>query len=161
MLCVRVCIVRVSDGLVWLVSHVFHYWWKKDAVCLALSLVFLITADREMVPILFGASPYHQLGWAEPYCKNAFVRLRLQMLYFSIPFSDKTIDPIAVSANPTIDHSPPHRSRRHEQSLPPIMKNVRYKPNNPTETRTIQARTQIVAQHSELGISDLHLNTAT
>ena len=34
------------------------------------------------------------------------------------------------------------------------MKNVRPKHNNPTETRTIIARTQIAAQHSELGISD-------
>ena len=40
------------------------------------------------------------------------------------------------------------------------MKNVRYQPNNPTETRTISARTQIAKQHSELGISDLHRNIA-
>ena len=36
------------------------------------------------------------------------------------------------------------------------MKNERYSPNNPTETRTIPARTQIAAQNSELAISDLH-----
>ena len=65
-------------------------------------------------------------------------------------------DPIAVSANPTKEHSKTPRSRRHEQPLPPIMKNVRYQPNNPTETRTIQSRTQIAAQNSELGISDLY-----
>ena len=70
-------------------------------------------------------------------------------------------DTIAVSANPTKDHCKTPRSRRHKRPLPPIMKNVRYKPNNPTETRTIQSRTQIAAQHSELGISDLHRNTAT
>ena len=34
------------------------------------------------------------------------------------------------------------RSRRHKRSIPPIMKNVRYTPNTPTETRTIPARTQ-------------------
>ena len=34
-LCVRFCIVRVSVGLVWLISLVFHYWWKKDAVCVS------------------------------------------------------------------------------------------------------------------------------
>ena len=28
-LCVRPGIVRVSDGLVWLVSLVFHYWVEK------------------------------------------------------------------------------------------------------------------------------------
>ena len=60
---------------------------------------------------------------------------------------------------PTIDHNKTYRSRRHEQSFPPIMKNERYPPNNPTETRAIQARTQKAAQHSELGISDLHRNT--
>ena len=45
-------------------------------------------------------------------------------------------------------------SRRNEQSIPPIMKNERHKLGNPTETRTIQSRTQIAAQYSELGISD-------
>ena len=110
MLCVRLCIARVSDGLVWLVSLVFHYWVKKDAVCLAMTHVFWITADREMVTILFGASPFHQIGWAEPYCKNAFVRFELLMIRFSIPFSAKTIDPTAVSANPTKSHSETPRS---------------------------------------------------
>ena len=45
--------------------------------------------------------------------------------------------------------------------LPPIMKNERYKPNNPTETRAIPARTQIAEQNSELAMIDLHRNTAT
>ena len=35
---------------------------KKDAVCVALTHVFWITADREMVPISFGASPFYQIG---------------------------------------------------------------------------------------------------
>ena len=34
------------------------------------------------------------------------------------------------------------------------MKNERYKPNNPTETRTIQSRTQIAKLHSHLGSND-------
>ena len=34
------------------------------------------------------------------------------------------------------------------------MKNERYQPNNPTETRTIQSRTQIVKPYSELGSND-------
>ena len=42
---------------------------KKDDVCLAFTHVFWITADREMVPISPVASPFHQIGWAEPYCK--------------------------------------------------------------------------------------------
>ena len=46
------------------------------------------------------------------------------------------------------------RSRRNVQSIPPIMKNERSKPNNPTETRAIPARTQIAKPNSELGIND-------
>ena len=89
MLCVRPGIVRVSDGLVWLVSLVFHYWGGKDAVCVALTHVFWITAGREMVPISLDASPFHQIGWAELYWKNAFVRLRILMLRYSIMLSAK------------------------------------------------------------------------
>ena len=48
----------------------FIIGWKKDAVCLALTHVFWITANREMVTISSGASPFHQIGWAEPYCKR-------------------------------------------------------------------------------------------
>ncbi|MCI6636050.1 MAG: hypothetical protein MSH31_08325, partial [Clostridiales bacterium] len=48
---------------------------------------------------------------------------------YPIPLSAKTIDPIAVSGNPTNIHSQTPRSRRHEQSIPPPMKNVRLKPN--------------------------------
>ena len=59
-----------------------------------------------------------------------------------------------LRGNPTIDHSKPSRSRRNEQPIPPPMKNERHKPDNPTETRTIQSRTQTAKQHSELGNSD-------
>ena len=76
---------------------------KKDAVCLALSHVFWITADRDYCANFVGASPFHQIGWAEEYCKNAFVRFRLLMIWYSITVSAKTIDPTAVSANPTKD----------------------------------------------------------
>ena len=48
----------------------FIIGWKKDAVCVAFLLVFWITADREMVTISFCASPFHQIGWAEPYWKK-------------------------------------------------------------------------------------------
>ena len=123
----------------------FIIGWKKDAVCLALTHVFLITADREMVPISSGASPFHQIGWAEPYCKKAFVRPRLLMIWFSIPLSAKTIDPTAVSANPTKNHSKTNNSRRHEQSIPPIMKNVR-----PNAERNLLKRVRYRAEHSQL-----------
>ena len=36
------------------------------------------------------------------------------------------------------------------------MKNVRYKPNIPTETRTMQSRTQITARNIEVAMYDLH-----
>ena len=66
-----------------------------------------------------------------------------------------------LRANPTKEHSKTPRSRRHERPIPPIMKNVRYKPNNPTETRTIPARTQKAKPYSELVMNDLHRNKAT
>ena len=68
MLCVRAGIARVSVGLLGLYRSFFIIGGKKDAVCVAFLFVFLITADREMVPISSGASPFHQIGWVEPYC---------------------------------------------------------------------------------------------
>ena len=94
----------------------FIIGWEKDAVCISFFARFLITADREMVPISLDASPFHQIGRAEAYCKNAFVRFGLLMIWFSITVSAKTIDPTAVSANPTKDFGKKPRSRRNEQS---------------------------------------------
>ena len=63
-LCVRAWTVRVSVGLVWLLSLVFHYWVEKRRCLYGFDArFFLITADREMVPILLDASPFHQIGW--------------------------------------------------------------------------------------------------
>ena len=43
----------------------FIIGWEKDAVCLAFLLVFWITADREIGPILPGTNPlYHRLPTA-------------------------------------------------------------------------------------------------
>ena len=67
----------------------FIIGWKKNAVCVSFFARFLITADREIGPISLDASPFHQIGWAQPYCKKAFVRFRLLMLWYSIPFSAK------------------------------------------------------------------------
>ena len=75
-------------------------------------------------------------------------------LQVPLPFIRHIADPFAVSANPTKDDSPTPRSRRHEQPLPPIMKNERPKLGTPTETRTIQSRTQIAVQNSELGSNE-------
>ena len=65
----------------------------------------------------------------------------------------------AVSGNSTNIYSKTYRSRILTTYLP-IMKNKRSKPNNPTETRTIQSRTQIAAQNSELAMIDLHRKQA-
>ena len=73
----------------------FIIGWKKDAVCVPFLHVFLITADREIVPISLDASPFHQIGWAKPYWKKVFVQFRLLMIWFSIPFSAKTNDSTA------------------------------------------------------------------
>ena len=56
-LCVRACVVRVSVGLVWLVSFVFHYWVEKRRCLFGFIARFLITADREIVPISLDANP--------------------------------------------------------------------------------------------------------
>ena len=123
----------------------FIIGWKKDAVCMALTHVFGITADRDIVPISLDASPFHQIGWTEPYWKKAFVRLRLLMIWYSITVSAKTIDPTAVSANPTKNHSKTPRSRRNEQSIPPIMKNER-----PNTQQNLLKRERYRPEHSQL-----------
>ena len=108
-LCVRACIARVSVGLARLVSLVFHYWVEKNAVCVSFFARFLITADREIGPISLDASPFHQIGWAEPYCKKAFVRFGLLNNWYSITLSAKEATQPRVSlrntlrANPTKD----------------------------------------------------------
>ena len=97
--------------------------------------------------------------------KNALVRLKLQENGYPIQYKPLTmyVSNTGISKNerPTRGQrksyerkSKTTRSRRHKQPLPPIMKNERYQPNNPTETRTIPARTQIVNLYSELGIND-------
>ena len=58
---------------------------------------------------------------------------------------------------PTIDHSKPYRSRRHEQSIPPPMKNER-----PNAQRDFLKREQSKPEHKapkryiEVGMIDLH-----
>ena len=157
-------------------SFVFHWWWDGlyvPAATWRFAVVYRwITADRAISTILLGASPFQQCCRVEEYCKTALVQLVLQengypvqpkllTIYIPTPVSAKMNDPTAVSANPTKDHSQTTRSRRHERSTPPIMKNVRYTPNNPTETRAIPARTQKAKPNSELGMNSLHLNTVT
>ena len=40
-LCVRAWTVRVSVGLVWLISHVFHYWVEKRRCLFGFDVRFL------------------------------------------------------------------------------------------------------------------------
>ena len=82
-------------------------------------------------------------------CSGSFV-----VSFFGLPRNK-------LRANPTKEYSKTPRSRRNKQPLPPIMKNVRPKPNNPTETRTIPARTQTAKLYSHLASNDLHLIPAT
>ena len=123
----------------------FIIGWKKDAVCLALTHVFGLPLAATIASISPGASPFHQIGWAEPYWKKVFVRFRLLMLWYSIPLSTKTIDPTAVSANPTKDFGKTPRSRRNKQSIPPIMKNER-----PQTQRNLLKRERSRPEHKQL-----------
>ena len=126
-----------------------------------------ITADRGISPISLDASPFHQLCRVEEYSKTAFVRLKLQENGYPVQYKLLTIQliPYRYQTKQTIyprlaqilrKKSKTPRSRRNEQPIPPIMKNKRPKPNNPTETRTIQNRTQTAKPYSELGSNDLH-----
>ena len=83
----------------------FIIGWKKDAVCMALTHVFWITADRDICSnfvCCMSISP-NRLGRTILY--KAFVRFRLLMIWFSITLSTKTNDPTAVSADPTKEYS--------------------------------------------------------
>ena len=53
-----------------------------------------ITADRDIVPILLDASPFHQLHRVLKYCKTAFVQLKLQENRYSIQSKPLTIQTI-------------------------------------------------------------------
>ena len=69
--------VKIGCFVFGLVSHAFQLvlfgifrtffiiGGKKDAVCVSLTHVFLITADRDYCTNFVGASSFHQIGWAE------------------------------------------------------------------------------------------------
>ena len=82
----------------------FIIGWKKDAVCLALMCVFWITADRDNCHNFVGCKSISPIRLGRTILYKAFVRFRILNNWFSIPFSTKTIDPTAVSANPTKRH---------------------------------------------------------
>ena len=77
-----------------------------------------ITADRAISSNFVWCKPISPNWLGRTIMEKAFVRLRLLMFWYPIPVSAKTIDPIAVSANPTIEHSKTTSSRRHERSIP-------------------------------------------
>ena len=123
--------------------------------------VFLITADRDCCSNFVGCKSISPNRLSRTILYKAFVRRRLLMIWYSIMLSAKeAIQPrLAQILRKILAKTP--RSRRHERPIPPIMKNERYPPNNPTETRTIPARTQTAKYNSELGIIDLHRIQAT
>ena len=123
----------------------FIIGWKKDAVCLALMCVFWITADRDNCHNFVGCKSISPNRLGITILEKAFVRLRQLMFWYSIPLSTKTIDPTAVSANPAKSHSKTPRSRRNEQSIPPIMKNER-----PKTQRNLLKRVRSRPEHSQL-----------
>ena len=76
---------------------------KKDAVCLALTHVFWITADRDYCSNFVGCKSISPNWLGRTILEKAFVRRKPLMPRFSITVSTKTNDPTAVSANPTKD----------------------------------------------------------
>ena len=145
MLCVRPGIARVSVGLVWLVSFVFHYWVGKRRCLFGFDARFLITADRENCFNFVWCKSISPNRLGRTILCKAFVRFRLLKNWYFITLSTKTIDPTAVSANPTKDHSKIPRSRRHEQSIPPIMKNER-----PNAQQNLLKRERYRPEHKQL-----------
>ena len=111
--------------------------------CYGLSLRLPLTAP--FLPISYGASPFHQLGWAEPYCKKAFVRFELLMIWYFMPLSAKeaTQPQLAQILRKATAKTP--CSRRNEQSFPPIMKNER-----PTAQQNLLKRVRYRPEHSQL-----------
>ena len=127
--CVRPCIVCVSVGLVWLVSLVFHYWWEKRRCLCSFDARFLITADRDICFNFVRCKSISPNRLGRTILYKAFVRRRLLMIWYSIMLSAKeAIQPRLAQIQRKIMAKPP-RSRRNKQSIPPIMKNKRYKPN--------------------------------
>ena len=70
---------------------------------MALTHVFWITADRDYCFNFVRCKSISPIRLGITILYKAFVQLRLLMIWYSIPFSVKTIDPTAVSANPTKD----------------------------------------------------------
>ena len=93
-----------------------------------------------MVPISSVASPFHQIGWVEPYCKKAFVRLKLQENGYSIQSKPLTIQIIPYRYPPkeTIQSRSAQILRKKKQK-----RHVAAGINSPSTTnekRTIQAQ---------------------
>ena len=135
---------------------------KKDAVCVSLTHVFWITADREIGPFSFWCKPISPNWLGRTILYKAFVRFRLLMIWYSIPFSAKeTTQPRLAQILRKI-LAKTSSSRRHEQSIPPIMKNER-----PNTQRNLLKRVRYRPEHKapkqkiEVAISDLHRNSAT
>ena len=70
-LCVRAWTVRISEDFVGhCIARFSLLGGKKTLFVYPFLLVFWITADRDYCTNFVGASPFHQIGWAEPYWKK-------------------------------------------------------------------------------------------
>ena len=123
-LCVRLCIVRVSVGLVWLVSLVFHYWVKKRRCLCILFARFLITADRAYCANFVGCKSISPNRLGRTILYKAFVRFRLLIIWYFIPFSAKEETQPRVSLRNTLRANPTKEKAKHhvaagKNDLPP------------------------------------------
>ena len=130
------------------VSFVFHYWWVERSY-LRLRGVLLwsfvgLPLTAKWYQFRWVQAPFTKYAGCKNLAKTAFVRLKLQENGYPIQYKPITIQLIPYryqtkqstqsrSAQILRKKSKTPRSRRNEQSIPPIMKNERYSPNNPTD----------------------------
>ena len=123
----------------------FIIGWKKDAVCLALSHVFGITADRDYCSNFARCKSISPNWLGRTILCKAFVRFRLLMIWYSIMLSAKEAIQPRLAQIPRKILAKTPRSRRHEQSIPPIMKNER-----PKTQQNLLKRKQYRPEHRQL-----------
>ena len=140
-LCVRAEVACVSVDFVGLWSHVFHYWMEKKTLLERLgNFVFGLPLTAKWYQFRWVQAPFTKYAGCKNLAKTAFVRLKLQENGYPIQYKPITIQliPYRYQTKQTIyprlaqilrKKSKTPRSRRNEQSIPPIMKNERHMPN--------------------------------
>ena len=131
-----------------------------------------ITADRAIVPISLDASPFHQICRVQKFHKKAFVRLRLQENRY--PIQSKLLTIQIIPYHYQTKQSTQSRSavilrifiaKRHvaagtNSPSPNNEKRTTYAQQNLLKREQSKPEHKALKPYSELGISDLHLNTA-